>query len=112
MRRRIDGSATARANSALATWMALPRPSGSASTMLLPTRAITASAMRSGSSKLAGAPWRGGISFIPARVRPEALAVALRELPEDLPDLGEAARLGVVHGSAAERRETGGEDHG
>src|SRR5262249_18289466 len=93
-------------------WLALPSPSGKASTIFLPTRAMIASAMRSGSSKRAGAPWRGGMSFVPARIGPEALAEALRELPERLPDFGEAARLGIMHGPAAERRKAGGEDHG
>src|SRR5262245_18821334 len=79
--------------------------------IFLPTRAMTASASRSGSSKRSGAPERAGMSFIPAGIGPEALAVALRELPERLPDVGHAARLGVMHGSAAERRKAGGEDH-
>src|SRR5207302_10439787 len=35
--RRMDESAMARANSALAMWLALPRPSGSARTIVLPT---------------------------------------------------------------------------
>src|SRR5207342_1083709 len=54
--RRIDGSADARANKALATWLALPRPSGSASTRFLPTRAMMASATGSGSSNRSGLP--------------------------------------------------------
>ncbi len=43
MRRWIDWSAAARANMALAMWLALPSPSGSASTIFLPTRSMIAS---------------------------------------------------------------------
>src|SRR5262245_58822372 len=49
---------------------------------------------------------------IPARIGPEALAVALRQAFEFGADVGGAARARVVHGPAAERREAGGEDHG
>src|SRR5215831_20808670 len=49
---------------------------------------------------------------VPARIGPEALAVALRQSLELGADVGDAARARVVHGPAAERREAGGEDHG
>src|SRR5262245_48494583 len=49
---------------------------------------------------------------VPARVGPEALAVALHEPFELGADVGDAARARVVHGPAAERRKAGGEDHG
>src|SRR5215468_12757452 len=49
---------------------------------------------------------------LPARVGPEALAVALRQLLERGANVGDAARARVVHGPAAERRKAGGEDHG
>src|SRR5260221_10972850 len=49
---------------------------------------------------------------IPARIGPEALAVALREPFELGADVRDPARARVVHGPAAERREAGGEDHG
>src|SRR5260221_3802331 len=49
---------------------------------------------------------------VPARIGPEALAVALRQAFELGADVGDPARARVVHGPAAERREAGGEDHG
>src|SRR5262245_60729829 len=49
---------------------------------------------------------------VPARIGPEALAVALREPFELGADVGGAARACVMHGPAAERREAGGENHG
>src|SRR5262245_65231125 len=49
---------------------------------------------------------------IPARIGPEALAVALCEPFELGADGHDPARPRVVHGPAAERREAGGEDHG
>src|SRR5262249_25685323 len=49
---------------------------------------------------------------VPARIGPEALAVALREAFELGADVGGAARARVVHGPAAERPKAGGEDHG
>src|SRR5215813_13259520 len=48
---------------------------------------------------------------VPARIGPEALAVALRQSFELGADVGDAARARVVHGPAAERRKAGGEDH-
>src|ERR1700692_1817500 len=84
IRRLSEGSAAARANRALATWLALPRPSGSASTILLPTRAMIASARRSAESKCAG-PFSERFmpddsrQLVPARVGPEAVAVTLRQ---------------------------------
>src|SRR5262249_12863455 len=49
---------------------------------------------------------------VPARIGPEALAVALREAFEVGADVGDTARARVVHGPAAERRERGGEGQG
>src|ERR1700746_800566 len=49
---------------------------------------------------------------VPARIGPEALAVALREAFELGADVGDAARARVVHGPAAGRRKAGGEDRG
>src|SRR5262245_19394781 len=49
---------------------------------------------------------------IPARIGPEAFAVALRQSLELVADVDDAAPGRVVHGPAAERREAGGEDHG
>src|SRR5260370_11715922 len=49
---------------------------------------------------------------VPARIGPEALAVALRQAFELGADVRDAARARVVYGPAAERRKAGGEDHG
>src|SRR6516162_7981983 len=117
IRKRIDGSATARANRTLATWLALPSPSGSASTIDLPTRAMMASASRSAESNSAGRfprrfmPDRSR-ELVPARVGEEALAVALREPHQGGADVGHAVLSRIVQRPAAERREAGREYHG
>src|SRR5439155_26068726 len=49
---------------------------------------------------------------VPTRIGPEALAIALRQPFELGADVSRAARSRVVHGPAAERGKTGGEDHG
>src|SRR4029450_9147505 len=49
---------------------------------------------------------------VPARIGPEALAVALREALELGAHVGHAAPARIVQRPAAERGEAGGEDHG
>src|SRR5207302_9567028 len=108
---RIEGSAAARANKALATWLALLSPSGIASTIVLPTRSMIASARRSAESKCAGPVSErfmpdDSSQLVPTRVGEEALTVALRQPHQCGADIRHSVRPGIVQGSAAERRKT------